>query len=56
MGVPGSERSPLSLLACHIHQRTWCAAQLMFKLRKELGDEDFKRIFDDARINGPNIM
>ena len=27
--------------------------QLMFKLRKELGDEDFKRIFEDPRVKGP---
>ncbi|KAL3933708.1 MAG: hypothetical protein SGPRY_000167 [Prymnesium sp.] len=29
--------------------------QLMFKLRKELGDADFKRIFGDFRINGPPL-
>lgn len=32
---------------------TW---QLMFKLRKELGDDDFKRIFGDLRINGPPLL
>ncbi|KAL1528751.1 hypothetical protein AB1Y20_010093 [Prymnesium parvum] len=30
--------------------------QLMFKLRKELGDDDFKRIFGDLRINGPPLL
>lgn len=30
--------------------------QLMFKLRKELGDEDFARIFEDPRIKGPSIF
>eukprot|EP00316_Scyphosphaera_apsteinii_P025783 CAMPEP_0119312128 /NCGR_PEP_ID=MMETSP1333-20130426/25124_1 /TAXON_ID=418940 /ORGANISM="Scyphosphaera apsteinii, Strain RCC1455" /LENGTH=134 /DNA_ID=CAMNT_0007316693 /DNA_START=60 /DNA_END=461 /DNA_ORIENTATION=- len=29
--------------------------QLMFKLRKELGDEDFKRIFDHPRIRGVDV-
>ena len=29
--------------------------QLMFKLRKELGDEDFKRIFEDPRVKGPKF-
>ena len=27
-----------------------CNAQLMFKLRKELGDTDFKKIFEDPDI------
>ena len=29
--------------------------QLMYKLRKELGDADFNRIFDDPRIKGSDI-
>ena len=28
---------------------------LMFKLRKELGDDDFAAIFEDPRIKGPNL-
>jgi hypothetical protein len=27
--------------------------QLMYKLRKELGDADFARIFEDPRVKGP---
>ena len=28
---------------------------LMYKLRKELGDADFARIFEDPRVKGPNF-
>ena len=28
-------------------------AQLMYKLRKELGDADFRAIFEDPRVKGP---
>lgn len=28
---------------------------LMFKMRKELGDEDFKAIFGGIRVSGPNL-
>ena len=27
----------------------------MYKLRMELGDQDFKRIFEDPRVKGPNF-
>ena len=29
--------------------------QLMWKLRKELGDEDFARIFEDPKVKGPDV-
>lgn len=29
---------------------------LMFKLRKELGDQDFASIFEDPRVKGPNYL
>ena len=29
--------------------------QLMYKLRKELGDADFRRIFEDPRVKGPSM-
>ena len=29
--------------------------RLMWKLRKELGDADFARIFEDQRIKGPDV-
>ena len=29
--------------------------QLMYKLRKELGDADFNAIFNDRRIQGPDL-
>ena len=29
--------------------------QLMFKLRKELGEDDFRRIFGGPKINGPSM-
>ena len=29
--------------------------QLMYKLRKELGDEDFKKIFEDPKVKGPSM-
>jgi len=29
--------------------------KLMFKLRQELGDDDFKRIFEDPRVKGPSL-
>jgi len=29
--------------------------KLMFKLRQELGDDDFKRIFEDPRVKGPAL-
>ena len=29
--------------------------RLMWKLRKELGDGDFKRIFEDKRVKGPDV-
>lgn len=32
------------------------APQLMYKLRMELGDADFARIFDDPRIRGIEKM
>lgn len=27
----------------------------MYKLRKELGEEDFKRIFDNVKVKGVDI-
>lgn len=27
----------------------------MYQLRKELGDSDFARIFEDPRVKGPNF-
>ena len=29
--------------------------QIMYKLRKELGEDDFRRIFGDPRVNGPKM-
>jgi len=29
---------------------------LMFKLRREMGDEDFRKIFDDARVRGLDVF
>ena len=29
--------------------------KLMYKLRKELGDADFARIFEDPRVKGPQM-
>jgi len=31
-------------------------AQLMYKLRKELGDADFRKIFDDPRVRGADMF
>ena len=36
--------------------RACVRAQLMYKLRKELGDDDFKAIFEDPRVKGPKGM
>jgi hypothetical protein len=30
-------------------------AQLMFKLRKELGEADYARIFDDPKVRGHDV-
>ena len=30
-------------------------AQLMYKLRKELGEDDFNRIFDNVKVKGVDI-
>ena len=40
----------------HMHSRIAIfRAQLMFRLRKELGDADFRKIFDDPKVKGPDI-
>jgi hypothetical protein len=53
--------------ACATHDGPWISlkralaflffvcVQLMFKLRKELGDNDFKRIFEDPRVKGLDL-